>query len=230
MAQQVVIAGAMFNDVPAISVPDANNVFHSFLDTTIASNAAGASDIANGKKAYVNGSLITGTASGGASNFVQGTFTTGSTRNSVETITLNYSGSGYPIAYIIYVDGGAYNDTSAGNTTWYNSVNRYDVGVVSMTKNRTTSAPVYTGQSSDDYGNITIIYKNSTSYSTTYTTAFSMTAQAFVSASMNPTGSYNCVKFKGNGKTLAYLIGNLTSNSRGLAPSTKYAYIVIYSS
>ena len=65
MAQQVVIAGAMFNDVPSISVPDSNNVYHPFLDTTIASNAAAASDIASGKLAYVNGSLVTGTASGG---------------------------------------------------------------------------------------------------------------------------------------------------------------------
>lgn len=65
MAQQVVIAGAMFNDVPSISVPDSNNVYHPFLDTTIATNAAAASDIAQGKLAYVNGSLVTGTNQGG---------------------------------------------------------------------------------------------------------------------------------------------------------------------
>ena len=65
MAQQVVIAGALFNDVPSISVPDSNNVWHPFLDTTIASNAAAAADIAQGKLAYVNGSLVTGTNQGG---------------------------------------------------------------------------------------------------------------------------------------------------------------------
>lgn len=65
MAQQVVIAGALFNDVPSISVPDSNNVWHPFLDTTIASDAAAASDIAQGKLAYVNGSLVTGTNQGG---------------------------------------------------------------------------------------------------------------------------------------------------------------------
>lgn len=65
MAQQVVIAGALFNDVPSISVPDSNNVWHPFLDTTIATNAAAASDIAQGKLAYVNGSLVTGTNQGG---------------------------------------------------------------------------------------------------------------------------------------------------------------------
>ena len=65
MSQQVVIAGALFNDVPAISVPDSNNVYHDFLDTTIATNAASASDITQGKLAYVNGSLVTGTNQGG---------------------------------------------------------------------------------------------------------------------------------------------------------------------
>lgn len=65
MAQQVVIAGALFNDVPSISVPDSNSVYHSFLDTTITLNAAAAGDIAQGKLAYVNGSLITGTNQGG---------------------------------------------------------------------------------------------------------------------------------------------------------------------
>ena len=65
MAQQVKIAGALFNDVPYIQCPDVNDVYHSFFDTTIASNAATAADIASGKLAYVNGSLVTGTASGG---------------------------------------------------------------------------------------------------------------------------------------------------------------------
>lgn len=55
----------MFEDVPSISVPDANNVYHPFLDTTIASNAAAASDITQGKLAYVNGLLVTGTNQGG---------------------------------------------------------------------------------------------------------------------------------------------------------------------
>lgn len=65
MAQQVEIAGVLFNDVPYIQCPDGNGVYHQFLDTTIASNAASASDITSGKLAFVNGELVTGTASGG---------------------------------------------------------------------------------------------------------------------------------------------------------------------
>lgn len=64
MAQQVVIAGAMFNDVPAISVPDSNNVYHSFTD--VSDTTAAAADVASGKYLYTSAGVRTeGTSSGG---------------------------------------------------------------------------------------------------------------------------------------------------------------------
>ena len=60
MAQNVTIAGAQYSDVPSISVPKTGGGgFASFVDTTDAD--ASAADILSGKKAYVNGQLLTGT-------------------------------------------------------------------------------------------------------------------------------------------------------------------------
>jgi len=173
--------------------------------------------------------VVSVSGGGGASNVVQGTFTTGSTTHTTGTFSVNYTGSGYPIAMLAYVDGGAYNDTSSGNTTWYNSVNRYDVGMYAMTKARITSAPSYS-TGADNYGVAAVIYKNSTSDPTVYTRTSSMTNNTFATSSSTPSSGATCIKFLGSGTNVGYYIGGRTSSRIGFAPSTKYAYIVIYSS
>lgn len=65
MSQNITLLGASYSDVPSILLPKTGGGTAQFDDTTIASNGAAAGDIASGKKAYVNGSLITGTSSGG---------------------------------------------------------------------------------------------------------------------------------------------------------------------
>ena len=81
MAQNVTIAGASYSDVPSIEVPKTGGGTAAFFDTTISSNAASASDIASGKMAWVNGTLVTGTGSGGSSNDFIITFTYDSTED-----------------------------------------------------------------------------------------------------------------------------------------------------
>lgn len=188
-----------------------------------------AANIKSGVSIFGKTGTYTG-GGGGSSNIAQGTFTTGSTRGSNSSVSVSYSGTGYPIACFVYVDGGPYNNGTQGNTTWYNSVNRYDCGYYSMVKSSTTEAPTYTTSGTENYGTCAVIYKNSTTQATTYTQASSRTINTFTSSTSNPNNSNGCIRFKGNGKTLAYYIGNLTSSTVGLAPSTKYAYIVIYSS
>ena len=65
MAQNITLMGASYSNVPSVQLPKTGGGTATFDDTTISSNAAAAEDITSGKLAYVNGSLITGTASGG---------------------------------------------------------------------------------------------------------------------------------------------------------------------
>ena len=82
MAQNITLLGASYSAVPSVLLPKTGGGTAQFDDTTISSNAAAASDIASGKLAWVNGSLITGTASGGGSTVKTktGTFTGNGTR------------------------------------------------------------------------------------------------------------------------------------------------------
>lgn len=173
---------------------------------------------------------ISQSGGGGATNFIQGTFTTGSSGNTNASISLNYTGSGYPIFVAVWVDGGAYNNGTGGNTDWYSGVNRYDVGFVAVSKARMTTTPTYGTSGADNYGIICYIYKNSTSNSASYSRSSSMTANTYTSSSTSAAASNSMIRFKGNGTTLSYYVGNRSSSTYGLARSTKYAYIVVYSS
>lgn len=99
MSQNITIMGASYSDVPAVTLPKTGGGTAQFDDTTIASNAAAASDITSGKQAWVNGSLLTGTSSGGGGNGLTliatkdlGTISTSSTSNTDTGQTLAITG------------------------------------------------------------------------------------------------------------------------------------------
>ena len=85
MAQQVRIAGATYSDVPSISVPDANNTYHSFVDTSDAN--ATADKIITGYSGYVNGVKVEGTAPAGGGSAISVVDTTDSHGGTIRTIT-----------------------------------------------------------------------------------------------------------------------------------------------
>lgn len=98
MSQEVVIAGALFSDVPSISVPDHNGVYHGFTD--VSDTTAAASDVASGKYFYASdGTKTEGTASGGSvqvdalSVTQNGTYTAAS-GHAYSPVTVNVSGGG----------------------------------------------------------------------------------------------------------------------------------------
>ena len=105
MAQQVKIAGALFNDVPYIQCPDVNDVYHPFVDPSI--TTATESDVAQGKVfVKADGSTGTGTASGGGATLITKSITANGTYNAssdnadgYSSVTVNVSGGGGGLEY-----------------------------------------------------------------------------------------------------------------------------------
>lgn len=162
---------------------------------------------------------------GGASNFVTGTFTTASSGSTVGSISVPYSGTGYPVMLVIVVEGGMYNPDISG---WYNSLTRYAVGQITIGKGEATSTPSYSDSGNNNYGTVEVIYKNSTSTSTNYSSTRSVTADSYSSSEANGV-SYNCVRWNGD-NSISYKTSGGTSYSYGLLVSTTYRYYAIYSS
>jgi len=162
---------------------------------------------------------VLGTFEGGATNFVTGTFTTGSSAG-IETVTIDYSGSGYPIMCIVVVDGGAYES----GTEWYTSTQRYAVGQWTMTKSVWSSAPTYGTSGAANQGVTTWIYKNSTSSSTSYARSSAMNTNVFSSSSASNAGA-TCIRFNGD-KAFSYYVN---TSSYGLHPGITYRYYIVYS-
>lgn len=156
---------------------------------------------------------------------VMGTFETGSTGGSTGSVSLNYTGSGYPIMALVFVNGGISNT----NTTWYTDIAIYDCGLVLITKAVTTTTPTFETSGSQNYGAIRYICKSSTSSATSYSCGGSQTANTYTSSSTNASTSSNMLRFKGDGKTLSYYVGNRTSSTYGLARDTTFQYIIVYS-
>ena len=157
---------------------------------------------------------------GGASNIVTGTFTTGSSAG-YTNISTGYTGSGYPIACMVFVEGGSY----VSGTTWYSSTQRYAIGFWSMSKSNQTTAPSYGTSGANNQGVVTAIYKNSTSSSTSYTRTSAMNTNVYSSNNAS-NSAVNTIKLK-SGNVLSYYVN---TSSYGLHPGITYRYYIIYSS
>ena len=225
MAQNITLMGASYSDVPAVNLPKTGGGTARFTDATV--TTATEADVTQGKVFIkADGSTATGTASGGggASNFVSGTFTTGSTTGTTQTVTIPYTGSGYPVAVMVYIEGGVYNNTSTGDTNWYNSVQRYAIGEWFMSKSNTTLSPTYTTSGAANQGATMWVFKNSTSAATTYSRSSAMNTNSYSSSNATGAGA-TAVRIR-NATTLSVYIA---STSYGLLADTTYRYHIVYS-
>lgn len=220
MAQNITLLGASYTDVPGVQLPKTGGGTALFSDASI--TTATASDVASGKLFLAsNGVITTGTNSGGgASNFVTGTFK-GTTSGSILDVTLNYSGSGYPIAAIIYPKEGFYKTDGA----YRSLIQRYAVGFWAGATDFTNLVPDF-GSSGDD-GKWVVMsrYKSSTTNAASFQNGASSDAQIMVDE--NPTQNASaCVKIRSKTKMSVYI----ASTSYGFAANIEYTYHIIYSS
>lgn len=181
----------------------------------ISDTTAVASDVASGKYFYLpTGQKVQGNASGGASNIVQGSFTSSSSSTGITTVTIPYTGNGYPIEFMICIDGG-----STSNST----SNRYAICCASGIKRVTANAMTYNGTANNDGFSVQCVYKGSSA--TSYSTGGS--GAATIGHQNNPQASTSLFVSISAKNTFKFFT---KSSSYGLFPGKKYNYTIVYSS
>ena len=223
MAQNITLWGASYSAVPSVKLPKTGGGTASFTDVT--DTTAAASDVASGKYFYTSAGVRTqGTNSGGggASNVVTGTFKYSQTSASAQEITLNYSGTGYPIACIVVLDDGVL------NSTYTNTVARYAIAQYFMTKLYAGTTPTYSTSGDENTGAVATVYKSSTSTAATLTRTSSVTAHTYSSSNANASTT-TCVRYKSKTSMSIYAGANSGTSRYGFFNGLQYRYWVIYS-
>lgn len=158
--------------------------------------------------------------SGGAKNYVEGTFIYDS--SGTKTLNIPYTGNGYPILIDIHVSDGMYDTTS----DWYSLVNRYKVGQYSFVKGIIDTAPNYDSSTYDiNSGLAMVCYKSSASDATSYAFNPYNTTQVFTSSS--PSDSYVNREVTMQNATQMKLAVGYTKYS--FAMNIEYTYHIVYS-
>lgn len=182
--------------------------------------ANGTYDVTNLAELIVN---VSG-GGGGASNLVTGTFT-GTTTGAAMDVTLNYSGSGYPVAVMVYIDGGP-----SSNSTYNSLVQRYVMQSWIAIKEDVTTTPDFTDTTTTGINAcmVTRSYKNSTSSSASYGTTMSHNTLTLSTNDAGTGGSSgnHVVHIKSKTKMSVFI----AASSYGFAANITYKYWVLYSS
>ena len=154
MAQNITLMGASYSAVPTVLLPKTGGGTARFDDASV--TTATAADVASGKIFLASdGTITTGTASGGSGTSKNAQVVQGTTRTNSSTLTaigaeltvskagtydIYYScfrtntSSSYTWATRLYIDGVAYG--SSENTTWTNNQQNTHLTSISLTANQ----------------------------------------------------------------------------------------------
>lgn len=155
-----------------------------------------------------------------ASNYVHGEFTTRSSTG-VQSVTIPYSGSGYPIMAYVVIKGGAW----VPGTPWYNSLQKNAIGVWMMSKSNMSTTPSYGTTGAENQAVTAAIYKNSTSSASSLTRTSSMATNTYSSSNAGNSATI-AVRFKSKTSLSVYV----STEGYGLLPNQAYEYFIVYSS
>ena len=169
-------------------------------------------------------SSVTVSVSGGASNFVQGTFTA-STAGSVQEISIPYSGNGYILSLTIYVTNGIYNSSASD---WWNVIHTYATGHLSITKSYVGMTPDYT-QNNSNYngGSFMVVYKNNTSNGNSYTRTSATPLVIYKNETPTSTNS-GFIRITSK-NTVKILVCGADNGTYGFLSGVNYTYHAVYS-
>ena len=152
---------------------------------------------------------------------VSGTFKGSSAeKGSAKTLTLDYSGDGYPVFILIYPSVGIYKSGS----DIYNLVQNKAIVVSCRIKADISAAPDYSGSAEKNLGSYFNFYKNSSSVSTYYETAGAPNGTMYTEAAA---GNTNGTVVRINSKTSVSVY--IADASYGFADGIEYTYHVMYS-
>ena len=165
-----------------------------------------------------------GGGSGGATNVVTGTFTPQAAEaGSVKTISMGYTGSGYPIALSIFPTSGAYNSDS----TFYSTAHKKIINTYFAAKNNTNTMPDFSSNDDKNMAYCIVTLKNSDSDPTVYASGGVIKNYKLLeSADPYNTSQVAVVKIK---SSTSMYVCVFDTDKYGFLPETEYTYCVVYS-
>lgn len=156
---------------------------------------------------------------GGGGNVVGGTFT-GTTAGD-KSISVPYTGNGFPIALMVFVADGSDNSSS----DYYSLVQRYAISFLCILKKDTSTQPNYSSSNvSQNIGIDLMRYKGDASVATNYNTG---SQECIFCGSNNLDGSslHKILNFTNSTTMNVYI----AQSDRGFAKDIEYGYVVVYS-